>query len=344
MALLSAHARLTRPVTLGAAVAALIAGGASLWPGAARACSPPMCGPVLDDPPEYIFASPPNFPANAVRFSVGMGFSHPGAQAPTIVDANGAVVAVGLEQGVRGLYLTPTAPLPRGDYFLRYERACFPFGGPAPVVTQPTTFAFSVTGVDAPPPTSTGTLKVIERGTYDDLLNSRGAFVRVGLEPTPAMTAYLSLTRLEVLVDGRLFRGGLSFLRGAGSDPSVVTIDCHHGAKENGSPDSCGFVNGVGPGRHHLVVRPLILGLTGNPPAPAELDFEIDCSTPGGAGNSSSNVVDPPPPGPQPGDMRASQAGGCAIGGRGRPDAGLAIVLGLVAGGLALASVRRRRR
>jgi hypothetical protein len=39
--------------------------------------------------------------------------------------------------------------------------------------------------------------------------------------------------------------------------------------------------------------------------------------------------------------MQSSQAGGCAIGGRGRPGAGLALALGLV--GLALAGHRRRR-
>jgi hypothetical protein len=305
---------ITMSIVLGAAASSLTLCAS------AQACSPAACGPQIVLPTRF---GSVYFPSNAVFIATGGGY--PGPTLPRIFDASGAVVpASGKKPSVgRATVFSPDADLPPGDYALEYDPRCLPAAGsPAPVVAlaplpKPSVVAFRV-GPPVAPPTTAGTLTVVERGTIGE--SGGRSFVRLRLDASEGMSAYMHSASWSVMVDGKPFLA----LNSVAAPPDYLTLECVPGGVAP-PVDSCGFVRDVASGSHRVVMSAFVAGLD-QPLAPAELTVDVSCDTVGGQDAASET-----------GALAASDDG-CAVA------SGVPTLGGLLVALASMIALRARRR
>lgn len=311
----------------------------------ARACSQVSCGPqiVLPTRPGSL-----SFPGNAVNFVTGIGY--PGPTLPRIFDATGAVVpASGKKPSAgRATVFSPDAELAPGDYAVEYDPRCLPWtGSPVPPPTpgllpKAAVVPFRV-GAPVAPPTTAGTLIVVERGTAGSA--GLATFVRLRLLPSEEMSAYMPSATWTATVDGKPFREPN---RVSSIFPDYMTLDCLPG-RASVPVDSCGFVSEVVAGSHQVVMTAVVAGLD-TQPAPVTLTVDVPCGRASAESTGDGGVEGATDAGPTPpvnadaaveGAAGATSNDGCAVASRPPTRGALLVALASL---FALAARRKRNR
>lgn len=340
----------------------------------ASACSAPACRPAWSAPPQG-GAVPSNAPAIVVTRG-----SPPSnvALSPVLRNADGEAI----EARVDGIFVRPSAPLPLGRVTLTYVEVCdagdggadrtvsFDVTEPAPAPTRLGSVTTTVARMPVHVPSSAG-------GCYEKL-DAVAATLSIAMDPE--LEPYRSVLQVTTRVDGVVWASSAWGRSGAHPEwpypgmleaarvPTLVFAAC--GPTPRGAWD-----RGVARGRHVVEVEATIAGGATLTAAPFEVelfcgpddsvedagidanhdaddgDADLDARSgetgahddsdrgPGGErGGGSGDASATPPPREPRAEAGPEQVSGCAMGASGGE------LVGLLLGGVGLATVVRRRR
>jgi hypothetical protein len=299
-------------------IGSLVLLAAALSEGQGRACVT-LCPGILSPP----YADLPVFPRNHVMF-----LADDRANAESIAAFKIAILAVGSDQSFPvsiqqtssgEKVLAPDQPLPLGQTFqLSFDRRCTPDTAPPDDRAALAKVAFRTVDPETAPITYTG-LRLVASGLVNsdpERLGRRNAYVTLEIDGDGSVGR--SLTSHTVEVDGVLFR-----TLALGSEPRV-TIEGTCGSSPGLS--SCGFYDGVRPGRHVIKVTPHVLGAA-VPHPPLSLEVDLTCGQEAGDNPQGTGLG----------------GGGCSFAGFQPSPASLIVLLaGLLAGWLTRGTPPRR--